>query len=532
MNSKYEAIRANTIDGVIIIDEQGVIKEINDSVEKLFGYPSSRVLGKNIKMLMPEKYRIRHEESIKSYIKYGETKIIGVGREVEGKKKDGKIFPMYLQISEILVDEKRYFLGICRDLSLKKQLELSKEKYSKAERFRKSILDSSYIGIICFDAFGIIREWNLKATEILGLEANTMVGEDFFRRRVFGLNLKIEKIGQDISIFFNNKPILNSMIEVDCVNKNGSLVPLELKVSTFKVKDEKFFTVFFKDVTELKIIEDQLRQSQKLESIGQLAAGIAHEINTPLQYIGQNNRFLEDAFNNFQLFTSKFMVLTNGNLKNEEFVCAVLDLKNNYEKCDLKFFSDEIPIALKQSQEGISRVSKIVKGLKEFSYPGNEIKLADINKAIETTVNISKNEWKYVAELKLNLKEKLSLVLCDVGLINQVILNLIINSAHAIKEKGHGHKGEIKIWTQESPKYIELYVEDNGIGIEEKIRQKIFDPFFTTKKVGKGTGQGLYLVYSIIKEKHKGKVSFNTEYGKGTTFIIKIPKNKPETRHD
>jgi len=107
MNSKYEAIRGNTIDGVIIIDEQGVIKEINDSVEELFGCPSSRVLGKNIKMLMPEKYRIRHEESIKSYMKYGEPKIIGVGREVEGKKKDGKIFPMYLHISEIWFDEKR-----------------------------------------------------------------------------------------------------------------------------------------------------------------------------------------------------------------------------------------------------------------------------------------------------------------------------------------------------------------------------------------------------------------------------------------
>ncbi len=412
-------------------------------------------------------------------------------------------------------------------------MELSQEKVSKGEKFKKLILDLSYIGVICFDTFGIIREWNLRAAEILGLEANMMIGIDIFRERVFGIDLKIEKFRQDISIFLNNKSILNSLIEVDCVKKNGSLVPLKLKFSAFKADEESFFAVFFEDVTELKIIEDQLRQSQKLESIGQLSSGIAHEINTPLQYINDNSRFLEDAFCNFKLFTDKFKSLLNRNLNNEEYICAVLELKNEYEQNDLDFYNEETPLALKQSQEGISRVSKIVKGLKEFSHPGNEIKLADINYAVETTVIISKNEWKYVADLKLNLKDNLSSILYDVGLIKQVILNLIVNSAHAIKEKKLERKGEIKITTQESEKYVELLVEDNGVGIKESVRGKIFDPFFTTKKIGKGTGQGLYLVYSIIKKKHKGIISFETEVGKGTIFIIKIPKiNESEKMDD
>jgi len=253
MNSKYEAIRNTTIDGIIIINEHGTIKEINGSVEELFGYPSNIMVGKNIKMLMPEKYRKKHEDSIKSYIKSGQPKIIGIGQEVEGKKKDGKTFPMNLEISEIWFDEKRYFLGICRDLSLKKQLELSQEKVSKGEKFKKLILDSSYIGVICFDTFGIIREWNLRAAEILGLEANMMIGKDIFRERVFGIDLKIEKFRQDISIFLKNESILNSLIEVDCVKKNGSLVPLKLKFSAFKADEESFFTVFFEDIIHPKI---------------------------------------------------------------------------------------------------------------------------------------------------------------------------------------------------------------------------------------------------------------------------------------
>lgn len=279
-------------------------------------------------------------------------------------------------------------------------------------------------------------------------------------------------------------------------------------------------------------MEIHLRQAQKLEAIGQLAAGIAHEINTPIQYIGDNNVFLNDSFQElFGFFaTLKSTLDAEGPMDKEA-------LRRAIDAVDLDYFEDEIPKAIRQSLDGVARVSRIVSAMKEFSHPGTEAQeRIDLNRAIENTLTVSRNEWKYVAELHTDLDPGLPLVPCFPGELNQVVLNLVVNAAHAIADAtggmDSGHKGLIRVSTRIEGSDVVIRVSDNGSGIPEAIRARVFEPFFTTKPVGKGTGQGLAITHSVIVDKHGGKIELESELGKGTTFILRLPlepleKGKP-----
>jgi PAS domain S-box-containing protein len=288
------------------------------------------------------------------------------------------------------------------------------------------------------------------------------------------------------------------------------------------------------DVTSLKEMEQarqrmevQLRQAQKLEAVGQLAAGIAHEINTPMQYIGDNIRFLEESFSSLrevlQAQTSFFTAAKTNTITPED----VAGAERAIEAADLSYLFDEIPSAVKQSLEGVERVTKIVRAMKEFSHPGSREKApADLNRAIESTVTVTRNEWKYVADVKLELDPELPPVPCLVGEFSQCIVNLIVNGSHAIADAVKtkpGTKGTITISTRRDDEYAEVRVSDTGTGIPEAVRPRIFEPFFTTKGLGQGTGQGLAITYGTIVKRHGGNVTFETEVGKGTTFILRLP---------
>ncbi|MCU7905323.1 MAG: hypothetical protein KZQ76_05580 [Candidatus Thiodiazotropha sp. (ex Epidulcina cf. delphinae)] len=254
-------------------------------------------------------------------------------------------------------------------------------------------------------------------------------------------------------------------------------------------------------------MQSELLQSEKLASVGQLAGGIAHEINTPIQYIGDNLRFLDG--------------------EQAKIIGALGECSEETKgKIDLNFLNEEIPSSIKQSIQGVEHVAKLVRSMKEFAHPGSsEFTQTDINRAIENAVNVSKNEWKYVAMLECKLDENLLEVPCLYGEFNQVLLNIIVNAAQAIEEKnrGAGEKGTILISTKRLEEAIEIKVSDTGTGISEEIQGKIFDPFFTTKGVGKGTGQGLAIAYKLITEKLKGAIKVESEVGKGTTFVITLP---------
>ncbi|MBT8002361.1 MAG: sensor histidine kinase [Rhodospirillales bacterium] len=276
---------------------------------------------------------------------------------------------------------------------------------------------------------------------------------------------------------------------------------------------------------EKENIAGELREAQKLEAVGQLAGGIAHEINTPSQYIGDNLKFLSDAHEDLFSLVEKCLVLTEAAGGRDGLSSLANDVNALCDEIDLEYLREEIPSATKQSIAGIGQVSRIVLAMKEFSHPGTKEKsLADINRALENTITISRNEWKHVAELTSTLDDALPAVSCLAGEINQVFLNLIVNAAHAITEKQNGSgMGQIKVSTRTDGENVIIRIGDDGTGIPEEVQDQIFNPFFTTKELGQGTGQGLAISRDIVVKKHGGTISFDTEAGKGTTFIVSLP---------
>ena len=281
------------------------------------------------------------------------------------------------------------------------------------------------------------------------------------------------------------------------------------------------------DITDRKLLESQLAQAQKLESIGYLAAGIAHEINTPTQFVGDNTHFLQEAFKELSGLLEQYTVLLQASKDGTVTEALIQGVEAAAEAIDVAYLLDEVPRAIQQSLEGIERVAKIVRAMKEFSHPGSAEKLCiDLNKAIESAITVTRNEWRYVAEMVTDFDPSLPLVPCLPGELHQVVLNLVVNAAHAIANvvgDGALGKGRITASTRPDGDWVEIRIADTGTGIPVAIRDKVFDPFFTTKEVGKGTGQGLAIAHDVVVRKHHGRITFETEEGRGTTLIIRLP---------
>jgi signal transduction histidine kinase/DNA-binding NarL/FixJ family response regulator len=285
----------------------------------------------------------------------------------------------------------------------------------------------------------------------------------------------------------------------------------------------------YEDVTEKMILERDLRQSQKLEAVGQLAAGIAHEINSPIQYIGDNINFLKTSFADISKVLETYHRLWH-QLVQAGAVAEDMDrsLSVVLEEADIEYLSEEISLTFDQSLDGVRRVDKIVRAMKEFSHPGSDEKtMVDINKIIENTTIVCRNEWKYVAELDTNFASDLPKIPCYQSEVSQVFLNIIVNAAHAIEEFSKkindNRLGQISITTSRMDNGVRIQISDTGGGIPEKNQNRVFDPFFTTKPSGKGTGQGLAIAYRTVVNKHQGTIFFETETGKGTAFVIELP---------
>jgi signal transduction histidine kinase len=269
-------------------------------------------------------------------------------------------------------------------------------------------------------------------------------------------------------------------------------------------------------------LQNELRLAQRLESIGQLAAGVAHEINTPMQYIGDNVHFLTSAFRNI----SAYLGVVVGALDEDAAGAwgeARAKLIAAQKKMRLKLLGEEVPKALDAAKEGIEHVSKIVQAMKSFAHLDQDEKTpADLNRTLQDTLTVAQSEYKNVATVKMELGE-LPNVICFAGKLNQVFLNLIVNASHAIEDAKKPGFGVLRVSSRVDGDWVEVRIGDDGCGIPEHIRQQIFDPFFTTKAVGRGSGQGLGLARSIVVDAHAGTLSFESEVGVGTTFIIRLP---------
>lgn len=292
-------------------------------------------------------------------------------------------------------------------------------------------------------------------------------------------------------------------------------------------KDIRTYIEKKESIQNQQSLELQLHHAQKMEAVGQLAAGIAHEINTPIQFVNDNTHFLQDAFAGYDRLITSYNRLTTDATAGGTLSQARLDeVKTLAEEIEVDYLKEEIPRAVKQSLEGLIRITRIVQAMKEFSHPGSKEKTPiDLNRAIQTTIDVSRNEWKYSAELITELDPELPQVPVLRGEFNQVMLNLIVNATHAITDvmKNSEKRGEIRISTRQDGEWVEIRVSDSGKGIPEKNKKQIFDPFFTTKEVGKGSGQGLAIAWSTIVGKHGGTIEVESEEGKGSTFIIRLP---------
>ncbi|MEL7296154.1 MAG: ATP-binding protein [Pseudomonadota bacterium] len=277
---------------------------------------------------------------------------------------------------------------------------------------------------------------------------------------------------------------------------------------------------------ERDALHEQLQLTQKLESIGQLAAGIAHEINTPAQYVSDNLSFLMESFDDvWQVITTLESALT-AMTEQAALKAKAAEIRAAMEAADMEYLGEEIPTALSQGHDGIAKIREIVLALKDFSHPGGgTMEPADINRMVESTLTVARNEWKYVAEVALELDEQLPAVTCFPSALSQVVLNIVVNAAHAIADArvNDTEPGNIAIKTHRlDDQRVSISIRDNGPGMPEAVRKKIFDPFFTTKEVGRGTGQGLAISRKVVVEQHSGKLLVDTEVGVGTEFRIEL----------
>ena len=390
-----------------------------------------------------------------------------------------------------------------------------------------TILEYTPAGIVLANNDLTITRANRKALMMFGL------GEDYFATTV------ISDLFEDFSTVGlanqegSEKQALQevNLQEAMGCRTDGVMLPIEYGFTKIDLDGKQQSVWIFKDITKRKhaeakrsALENELRQAQKMEALGTLASGVAHEINTPIQYISDNLRFLEDTIADLIGVIKDYETAT-ASLKLDENTHKLFSkIHDKIEEIDLEFLCQEGPLSVEQSLEGVGQVASIVNAIKEFSHPGEDEKSElDLNHAIETTLTVARNQWKYVADIQTQFDPNLPRLDCLPGAINQVILNMVVNAADAISALEKNTKGNILISTKVVDDHIELVIQDDGCGIPNDIKEKIFDPFFTTKGVGKGTGQGLAICYSIIKQKHKGMIECSSQVGVGTTFKILLP---------
>jgi nitrogen fixation negative regulator NifL len=493
---------------VVITDLKGNITYVNRRFTECTGYSSEEVLGQNPRLLKsgytsPEVYR-----QIWQTITRGEE----WRGELCNKKKTGELYWESAVISPIRNSggEISHFLAVKEDITERRRAE-------KDLRLTRFCLENAADSVLWVDRQGRILYGNEAACRVLGRSRQELTSLSILDIDPLFSREKWQGLWKEL------KTRRSLTFESQAANREGRVLTMEVTATYLEFDGQEYLLSFARDISARRGIEAQLQQAQKMESIGQLAAGIAHEINTPIQFVGDNLRFIKDSWSGLESLVSLCESLQGNAIA----VDALQQLQRILQESDSTYLRSEIPRALDQSLDGISRVAGIVRAMKEFSHPGSEEKQpADLNQAILTTLTVSRNEWKYVADVETVLQPNLQMVPCHVGELNQVLLNLLINSAHAIAEivgDGSTKKGKITIRTAQDAEFTTISVQDTGAGIRREIQSRVFDPFFTTKGVGRGTGQGLFLAHNSIVKKHGGKIWFDSEVGKGTTFFIQIP---------
>jgi PAS domain S-box-containing protein len=515
------------VEGIYIVDAGGHIVFANKAAEKMFGITKDELYSRSYD---DAKWDVRKADGSKLYKKdfpfsiVKSTKKPVFGIELLTTHPDGTKLIVSINAAPMF-DNGGAFDGMVatqQDITDKKRKE---QELKAAHRENEALLGAMKSILIRTSAEGTITRTNSTAIETFGFDRSRIIGKKIYEIEVGWDNREVRRLMKKCAD--SKKTVSSDDMKFKGVDGGERFVGFSVNPVFNEESILNGFLFLGSDLTERRILESQLTQSQKLESIGSLAAGIAHEINTPTQFTGDNIHFLKDSFGDILEVVGKYRNLVAKCGATSTFADKISKIKKFEEELDIEYLIEEIPEAIESALSGTSRVSNIVKAMKDYSHPPTSEKvLVDLNRVIDSVITISRNEWKYVAELETNFSDEIGMVPCFPDEFNQVILNLITNAAHAISEKlgeSSEEKGLITVSTTREDEWAVITVSDTGSGIPDSIKGKVFDHFFTTKEVGRGTGQGLSISRNIIIEKHGGQITFDSTEGEGTSFVIKLP---------
>ena len=412
--------------------------------------------------------------------------------------------------------------GAFQDVTVRKQAELALGHTLQELAHLVAAIPSLLISL---DRKQNVVRWNQKAEELFGLHSKVVLGRSL---RDCPVPWEWEMVSQALEECERT----GSPIRVDDVpftQRGGEPGFLGISVSMIPHDDDdhRGFLLLGRDITRTRLLENQLLQAQKMESLGHLAAGIAHEINTPIQFVGSNLSFLRDSCENIKQMLQHYSNFLEAGRNLAELAVPVETVERYKADIDLDFLLREIGASLEEVQVGVDRVAGIVRSMRMLSHPGKQGKAAvDLNGILESVVILSRNEWKRHVAIETNFQQDLPMVVCMAAEISQAVLNLLVNAVQAVAEQvesGRIAQGRIGIASRQDGDWVEIRIEDNGGGIAPEHQPRIFDPFFTTKDVGKGTGQGLAIAHAVIVGKHGGAITFTSDPGIGTVFIVRLP---------
>jgi PAS domain S-box-containing protein len=487
--ARLHAVVNTAVHGVILIDSTGIVLTFNPACERLFGYRAEEVVGHNVKMLMPSPYREGHDGYLSNYLATGKAKVIGIGREVTGQRKDGSTFPMDLQIGEAKENGTTAFVGIIHDLTERKRVERSLQE--SATRL-KVVVDTAVDGVILMDMLGIVTMFNPACERLFGYRAEEVVGHNV------KMLMPAPYRGEHDSYLANymhtgERKIIGSGREVMGQRRDGSTFPMDLSIGEAKQEGGSMFVGMIHDLTSRKRTEEQLAQAQKMEAVGQLSGGLAHDFNNLLTVVVGNAETLSIALK---------------------------------ARPDLKQAADMIATAGERGAELTRRLLAFSR--RQMLQPAQ----INCNRLIDSMQRLLWRTLREDIEIRIALAPDLWPAFADPGQLESAILNLAINAREAMPGGGGLSISTANVAVDEHYRdrypevtpgnYILIAVTDTGEGMPPEVLARSFEPFFTTKEVGKGSGLGLSMVYGFVKQSN-GHVSIYSEVGLGTTVRLYLP---------
>ncbi|MDA8019611.1 MAG: PAS domain S-box protein [Thermoanaerobaculia bacterium] len=488
---RARAIFESAVDGMITIDETSAIRSVNPAALRIFGYEADEVLGENVKMLMPEPHHSNHDDYVSNYLRTGEKRIIGKGREVEGRRKDGSTFPMDLAVSELRLGDSSWFLGIVRDVTTRQE---TAEELRRERDFAESLVETAQAIVLVLDAEGRIVRFNRYMEEISGIPLEEVRGKNWFQTFIPpSERARIRGVFDTSLLGSPTRGNVNAILTASGEQRDIEWFDTVLRDTEGNVSG---ILAVGQDLTPRRALEEQVRQAQKLEAIGRLAGGIAHDFNTLLGSIAGYAEILAESLE---------------------------DDADQHKAARQIVRAAERGAALTRQLLAFSR--------RQVLYP----KVVDLNAVVEDMGGLLQRLVDTGVELARRLADERLPVRVDATQVEQVIMNLVINACDAMPDGG---RIEIATCRSDASRCsdctggcCQLRVSDTGIGMDDKTKSRIFDPFFTTKETGKGTGLGLATVYGIVTQSH-GRVRVESRVGEGSSFIICFPYASEEDAAD